>query len=435
MARLDGAKGTAGGTMPTITMVADSLGIGGAERHVVTLCRELAARGHRIRLLCSAPGRLLDGLEATGIVVRVLGEDVVKRRFCPRFAHFIADDLSRAPADIVHAHMFASAAAAAAAIDGGRTPLVVTEHSEAVWRTPADCLVGCSVYLESAAVIAVSAEIGERLTASDGVPPGRVFVIPNGINLAIRAPSRTTTTTPVVGFVGRLRPEKGVRHLIEAAASVVEAVPTVRFVLIGDGPERARLHEQAASLGLGPPRLRFLGARPDGSEFLRRWDVLAVPSLHNEGTPLVVLEAMAARVPIVASRTGGIPTQVRDRQDALLVEPGNSAALARALIDALSDRAGAMARAASARRRLVESFQLSDMVDAVEAVYRSVADRSTATSDGGTSDDARVGAISSSALPVSSGGTRSDHLQQRLRRVGDTSRVRAARAGQRGRGG
>ena len=94
----------------------------------------------------------------------------------------------------------------------------------------------------------------------------------------------------------------------------------------------------------------------------------------------MVLEAIAAGVPIVASRTGGIPTQVHDHQDALLVEPGNPAALACTLVDALSDRAGAAARAASAQHRLVQSFQLSDMVDAIEAVYRSVAGPSQAVS-------------------------------------------------------
>jgi len=366
--------------MPTIAMVADSLEIGGAERHVVTVCRELAARGHSVRLLCSAPGPLLEELSSTGMVVRVLGEDVVKRRLCSRFAQFIAEDLRHEPADIVHAHMFASAAAAAAAIDGSGARLVVTEHSEAVWRTPADCMVGSSVYRQSAAVIAVSAAIGERLTRSDGVPPDQIFVITNGISHVMRAPSRRPTTAPVVGFVGRLRPEKGVRYLLEAAVPALRAVPTARFVLVGDGPERLRLEDQAVSLGLSPPRLRFLGARTDGPELLRRFDVLAVPSINNEGTPLVVLEAIAAGVPIVASRTGGIPTQVRDHQDALLVEPGNPAALACALVDALSDRAGAAARAASAQHRLVQSFQLSDMVDAIEAVYRSVAGPSQAVS-------------------------------------------------------
>jgi glycosyltransferase involved in cell wall biosynthesis len=212
------------------------------------------------------------------------------------------------------------------------------------------------------------------------VPPDQIFVITNGISHVMRAPSRRPTTAPVVGFVGRLRPEKGVRYLLEAAVPALRAVPTARFVLVGDGPERLRLEDQAVSLGLGPPRLRFLGARTDGPELLRRFDVLAVPSINNEGTPLVVLEAIAAGVPIVASRTGGIPTQVRDHQDALLVEPGNPAALACALVDALSDRAGAAARAASAQHRLVQSFQLSDMVDAIEAVYRSVAGPSQAVS-------------------------------------------------------
>jgi glycosyltransferase involved in cell wall biosynthesis len=360
--------------MPAIAMVADSMDIGGAERHVVGLTRALVARGHNVRLLCSAGGPLMAEVAASGIDVRVLGDQVVKRRLSCEFVRFLADELRRSPVDIVHAHMFASAAAAAGALNGDGSRLVVTEHSEAVWRTPADRMIGSSVYQQCAAVIAVSTAIGLRLVESDGVPRDRVHVVPNGIDHATMSPRRAVTTRPVVGFVGRLRPEKGVVHLLRAASTVSLAVPTARFVVVGDGPERFRLAHEAATRGLRPPRLRFLGARPDAREILRGFDVLAVPSVENEGTPLVVLEAIAAGVSLVASRTGGIPDQVRDRREALLVEPGDGEALATAIIETLSDPAGARQRATLARRRLDEAFRLSDMVVATEDVYRSAAD-------------------------------------------------------------
>ena len=366
--------------MSVIAMVADSMDIGGAERHVITLSRELGARGHEIRLLCSAAGPLMTEALDAGIDICVLGDEVVKRRVSSEYIRFIAEELRRTPADIVHAHMFASCVAAAAALDGGRSRLVVTEHSEAVWRGAADEALASAVYGQCAAVIAVSGAIARRLIESDGVALDRVFTVPNAIG-AIGYPSRSSSrrpkTAPVVGFIGRLRREKGVHHLLRAACSVLEAIPTARFVIVGDGPERARLEGDAALFGLSASHLQFLGERPDGPALLREFDVLAVPSVENEGTPLVVLEAVAAGVPVVASRTGGIPEQVRHGSEALLVEPGDPSALARALLEVLADPIGAERRATLAQQRLDTTFRLSTMVDAVEHVYRSTADRSS----------------------------------------------------------
>ena len=356
--------------MVSVLMVADSLDVGGAERHVVALASGLAERGHDVRLACSAAGPLLADAADAGLPVAIMAQDVVKRRVSAEFAAFVAGEIERRPVDIVHAHLFAAAAAAATACEGRSCRLVITEHSEAVWRGAADLDVCRWVRSRSHAVIAVSQEIARRLVEEEGTPPELVSVIPNAVMTA-PCPPRRPRSHPVVGAVARLRPEKGVDVLLRAAAIVSSRRPDVRFVVVGDGPEAPALRRQTSSMGL-QHRITFLGPRTDGPQLVAGFDVLAVPSLANEGTPLVVLEALASGVPVVASRTGGIPQQLRDGLDGTLVEPGDPRALAEALCAVLDQGPLAARRAPRIAREVRSRFPLAAMLDAVEAVYRGV---------------------------------------------------------------
>jgi glycosyltransferase involved in cell wall biosynthesis len=182
--------------------------------------------------------------------------------------------------------------------------------------------------------------------------------------------ARTRPASRVGGVVARLRPEKGVDVFLAAASIVAKRLPNTDFVVVGDGPQRGALCRLATDL-LGHERIRFLGARPDGPRLLAGFDVLVVPSRH-EGTPLVVLEAFASGVPIVATRTGGIPEQIRDGVDGLLVAPGDAESLADAVIDVLVHRKEAQRRAQTAAREVTDRFSPSRMVNDVEEVYRLV---------------------------------------------------------------
>ena len=94
--------------MVSVLMVADSLDVGGAERHVLALAGGLAGRGHQVRLACSAGGPLHADATAAGLPVAIMGQDVVKRRVSAEFAAFVAGELERRPVDVVHAHLFAA---------------------------------------------------------------------------------------------------------------------------------------------------------------------------------------------------------------------------------------------------------------------------------------------------------------------------------------
>jgi glycosyltransferase involved in cell wall biosynthesis len=172
---------------------------------------------------------------------------------------------------------------------------------------------------------------------------------------------------PLVGAVARLQPEKGIANFLKAAARVYPSCPEARFLVVGDGPLRGELLRLADRLGLRES-VRFLGHRADARALIGRFDVLVVPSL-TEGTPLIVLEAMAAGVPVIASAVGGIPDQVRHGGEGLLVPPDDTDALVDALLELLRDPDRARLLGEAGRSRANSEFSHAAMVRKIEVVY------------------------------------------------------------------
>jgi len=357
-----------------LLLVADSLNVGGAERHVVSLALALVQRGHRVTLVCSVEGALAPLAEQAGVLVRPLLRRLVKRRLSPTFVWKLARFLRQSQFDLVHAHMYASALASASALLGTAIPLVITEHSQASWRSRYARRCNQWSYQRATHIIAVSKEIRRRLIEQDGVPLERVSVIMNALP---PMPARHMYTQPdlpaalengpLVGVVARLHTEKGVEYFLEAAATILQYVPHTHFLVIGDGPLRRELQEYAGLLGV-QEHVHFLGFRMDAQALIGLLDVLVVPSL-SEGTPLVTLEAMAAGVPVVASAVGGIPEQIRHYREGLLVPSGDAAVLANAVLRLLQDPLWAQKLGEAGRQRGLTHFSFARMVQETEAVY------------------------------------------------------------------
>jgi glycosyltransferase involved in cell wall biosynthesis len=350
-----------------ILFVVDSLDVGGAERHVVDLAIALATRGHAVTIACSRTGPLEHGARAAGVEVRELVGELVKRRVSARYISRLARLLRDGRFDIVHAHIYASAVAAAAANLGRATPLIVTEHSDATWRSPLARFVHRRALLRSSRVVAVSESIRDRLV-DEGVPARRIVVIPNAVtdHGAPRADPWLRDGVPLIGTVARLNPEKGIHYFIEAAARVSARHPEARFIVIGDGPERERLSALAARLGVP---VWFLGTRGDVPQFVGILDVLVLPSL-SEGTPLVTLEAMSAGVPVVATAVGGVPAQITHGREGFLVPAANAPAIADAVLRLVEDRDLRQAMGERARARIETGSRHAELVRAVLDVYR-----------------------------------------------------------------
>ncbi|HKP28564.1 MAG TPA: glycosyltransferase [Gemmatimonadales bacterium] len=217
--------------------------------------------------------------------------------------------------------------------------------------------------------VAVSGPVAERLVAA-GVARARIRVIRNawaapGAFLAREEARNRLGIDPssrVVGWVGRMTPEKGPDVAVEALALTREDI-TLSFV--GAGRMESGLRERARELGIGS-RIRWHGVVPEAWRYFRAFDAWCLSS-HTEGTPISLLEAMAAGVPVIATRVGGVPDVVAPAE-AFLVPPADPGALATAMNDATGmDQA---ARVTAAGRRLESEFGIEPWLDAYEKVYR-----------------------------------------------------------------
>jgi glycosyltransferase involved in cell wall biosynthesis len=230
--------------------------------------------------------------------------------------------------------------------------------------------------------IALSEEIEQELR-DIGVPRDRIVRIPNGVDTrrfrpldarrreTLRAELRFTGRR-VALFIGRLESMKGVDALLDAWQDVRRSVPDALLVIMGYGALRASLQSRSV------PDVRFVGVVDDPLPYLQAADCFVLPSL-GEGLPVALLEAMATELPCVATSIGGTVDVIRPGIDGWLVRPQDSAALAKALVQALtlSDRAQL---GAAGRARVLSKFSLEDAADRLSALYRVQACRSAARS-------------------------------------------------------
>jgi glycosyltransferase involved in cell wall biosynthesis len=172
----------------------------------------------------------------------------------------------------------------------------------------------------------------------------------------------------LIGGVGRLEPVKGFTYFVDAAVEIANVVPNARFMLVGDGSERAAIEAKASALG---DRIRLLGRREHVPNLMAAMDVFVLPSL-NEGMGRVLLEAGAARVPMIATRVGGVPDLLQGGTLGVLVPPRNSAAIASAVIDLVKDASRREALSERARNEFVPRYSLENMVRQIEALYEEV---------------------------------------------------------------
>ena len=230
-------------------------------------------------------------------------------------------------------------------------------------------------------VIANCASIADDLAAGGVVPRDRIVIIPNGIEPErmsagegekLRAELCLDADTPAVVVIGRLVPDKGHEVALEAFARIVEREPRAQLLVVGAGKLRQHLRTMASEM-LPEGSWRFLGHRSDVDAVLAAGTVVLVSSFR-EGMPHVVLEAMAAGTPVVATGVAGIPEMIEHGRDGLLVRPGEPKETAEAVLRLLRDRASATAMAESARRRVREEFSLETMIDRVEACFAKAAD-------------------------------------------------------------
>jgi glycogen synthase len=308
--------------------------IGGMQNHTAELTRALDRRGVAQTVLTTRPPTA-PRLQRLGDQARVIRLGLPIQRFRQLYgpqAAIIAPILA-ARADVVHVHL----GEVLTVHTSLRHTLAVSDLRSAVLKTLGGQIERWGEH-SAEAVLVITPRLC-RLLVSDGIHETRIHVIPPGVNPSLfEGPFEDPFSgvgRPRVLFVGRLAPQKGVGTLVEAAGLLEH--PSAQVLLVGDGPERKALERETERLGVGD-RLRFEGfvTHDRLPAAMAHADVLVLPSLYEElGT--VLLEAMQAALPIVASKTGGIPDVIEDGVNGLLVPPGDPEALARAIDRILSD--------------------------------------------------------------------------------------------------
>jgi glycosyltransferase involved in cell wall biosynthesis len=219
--------------------------------------------------------------------------------------------------------------------------------------------------------IGVARPHGEYLIQHEGFPAQKVFVIPNGIDVdrfcpqpeqraILREALGVPASTPLVGIVAALRPEKNHELFLRAAALVRAERPETHFVIVGDGQERPRIEQWIEELKLGDC-VHLLGTRSDTPQILAGLDAFALTS-HNEANPVSILEALACEVPVAATRVGSIPDMVKPGETGFLASPGDAKEIAEHLLRLLADRELAARLGANGRQRVVNHASLDAMV-------------------------------------------------------------------------
>lgn len=299
-------------------------------------------------------------------------------RFDKKTVQMIKDYMNNAGVQILHSHNYKSNFYARRALSNSNVRWVVTNHGRRFGpKLLLYNLLDAFIVRRADKIIAVSEEIAKKMKLA-GIAKGKICLIENGVNLemfttnsssqAIKESLGIKKEVLVVGAVGSLTREKGHLYLLTAVTKVAQRLPEVIFLFVGDGRERSNLERMVFKLGI-EDKVIFAGMRKDIPEILSILDVFVLPSL-NEGLPIALLEAQAAKVPVVATRVGAIPDVVKDGVTGILIPPEDPEAIAKSIVRVLSDRKSACNMAQRGFERVRDNFSAEKMADKYLSLYQ-----------------------------------------------------------------
>jgi phosphatidyl-myo-inositol alpha-mannosyltransferase len=349
---------------------------GGVNSHIRAQAASLRRLGHEVSVFGASSASLTDGEVSLGpCISMVIGNTETGFGADPRSWRRVREFFRRRQFDVIHIH----------------EPLMPLVPWFVLWQSTAPVVATFHTHREQGhrwypryrrIFEPLMRRVRVRLAVSDAARrtvhphfPGEYEIVPNGIDVnrfarpATRPPDMPLDRTHVL-YVGRLEPRKGVEHLVHAMAEVQRAGSSARLVVVGDGPDREGLEASARRTGIAAT---FAGRVPDDAlpGYYRAADVVCAPALGDESFGLVLLEAMAAGRPIVATRIAGYAELLEGRGLARLVDAGDAPGLAREISGLLDNpgEAGALAARAAAR---VWEYDWSAIANRLDEIYRGV---------------------------------------------------------------
>ncbi len=371
----------------SVLHVAKMTGVAGMENHLLTLLPGLKARGLDTQLIIlTTPEHSIDEyaaqMAAAGVAVQQLP---IRGNLDFNLYNQLTQWFRKSGLDAVHTHLIhADLHGVLAARRAGIKHVFMTGHNDDPFRRRLLIrLMQRWLWRRVDKGIAISEAIRAFQIKVEGAPANHVTTIRYGIDLSrsrVGEGARAVTRqelglpdqAPVLGSVCRLVEQKGVSDALRAFWQVSRQMADAHYVIIGDGPLRQSLQAQADGYGLSH-RIHFLGWREDAHALMAAFDALIVPS-RWEGFGLVVLEAMAAKVPVIASRISALPEIILDGETGKLIPPGDIQGLAQAMIDICMYPAQAHLLGEAGRRRAETEFSAEQMIDRTLQFYADVRD-------------------------------------------------------------
>jgi len=365
---------------PRVLHLISSSGFLGAENVVLELSKETAKQGYWVTIGIlenrnNLHMELADRARSEGLQVQIFP---CKGRYDYRTIASIQDFIDRERPDILHSHNYKSNFYAWRALSGRKISWIITNHGKRLG-------VKLSIYnwlnilfmKKANKIVAVSQTLADEMIQY-GISSSRMHIIDNGVNLErftnllehndLRKSFGLNGNHKIIGTIGSLTEEKGHIYIIEAARQVIDKHPECRFLIIGDGSQRHSLEEKVSHLRLTGEVL-FTGSRKDVPEILSMLDAFVLPSL-KEGLPMALLEAMASKVPVIATSVGAIPKVVEDGISGILIPPKNSDAIAEAINTMLSDGNSAKEMGLKGFEKVRDHYSSKQMAEKYLTVYQ-----------------------------------------------------------------
>jgi glycosyltransferase involved in cell wall biosynthesis len=368
--------------METILHVIDTTGPGGAETVFIDLATRLPENQYRSVVVIRGKGWVYEELCRRGLEPVLLD---AKGSFNWRYLYRVCQLVRREHVDLIQSHLLGSNVYSSLAGILTRTPVVATFHgsvdigeNERFKR-----LKSRVINTGACSIIAVTDSLRDDIISRTRLDQHKIRVIYNGIDTARFQRPRSSALREkhgwadddiIIGSLGNIRPAKGYDILLQAAALLEQRPGSYRFVIAGQG--KGRLHEELLALrkqlGLGE-QVKFLGFIDDAADFLAGLDLFLSTSI-SEGLPLSAIQAMVAKLPLIATRCGGYEGLVSHQENGWLVEVGNPRAIADAIELVAGDSGLRMRLAENARQYAIETFDISVMLGAYQALYEQLLD-------------------------------------------------------------
>lgn len=356
----------------------EDLKVGGQEKVIATIATGLDSKKFDVEIWCLARGGdVADWLRQSGISVRILNLSTYHR---PLNIARLALRLRRSRADIVHSHgNFAGTFGRLATILAGIRQAVMHVHTSDINLSRRHILIEKFLSCFTCRIICVSRSVQNFIKNIESIPVGKTCVIYNGA-ARLSGQDGKPISRSIWGFsaqdclvvsVGSLVENKGHRILIDAMRMLVPVNPTLRLLIVGDGPLRSELEEQVGRFKLSE-HIKFTGIVKDIHPVLALADIFVLPTRFREGLSMAVLEALQHGLPVISSLIGGIPEAVEHDCSGLLVPPGDARELKAAIAKLAADGNLRQVMGRTGQKLYEERFTVEKMLSQIESLYTTI---------------------------------------------------------------